>query len=404
MIQLDVDLPDRPGEFAKILRILAVEKINIDAMSANSGNGHSYVSLITDRPIKARQSLRKAGFACSQRTVLVVRVTAWPGTAGSRSSPSGLFRYPAADPGWFWGAAVDDLGIPWQRRPRKVLDTSEGIEFARWWRGGAFDHSRASLEPWAAATPDEEALAWEGEDGSIRRFTHAELDREVRRAAAMLAADGIGEGSRVAIFLPMLPETVIAVLALGRLRAVFTPIFSGYAGPAVAIRLRAFEASHVITADGFLRRGKVVGLKAITDEAVAESPTVRRVFVVRRLGSRAAPDAGGPVPFDPAIDAWWEAGLPERPHDVGRVPVTRWLSRAHEDARRRGHTRTPRRVLATKSSSRTTSGTSPCSSRSRSAASLVVRWELNSRRNACLRTAWTSCGRPARSSPTRLMP
>jgi len=79
VIQLDIDLPDRPGELAKLLGILAAESINIDAMSENSGDGHSYVSLITDQPIKARQSLRKAGYACDQRTVLVVTLEDTPG-------------------------------------------------------------------------------------------------------------------------------------------------------------------------------------------------------------------------------------------------------------------------------------------------------------------------------------
>jgi hypothetical protein len=79
VIQLDVDLPDRPGEFAKILGVLAGEQINIDAISANSGAGHSYVSLITDQPIKARQSLTKAGYECAQRTILVVSLPDTPG-------------------------------------------------------------------------------------------------------------------------------------------------------------------------------------------------------------------------------------------------------------------------------------------------------------------------------------
>jgi hypothetical protein len=80
MIQLDVDVPDRPGELAKLLGILAAESINIDAMSVNSGSGHSYMSLITDQPIKARQSLRKAEYSCSQRTVIVVSVPDRPGS------------------------------------------------------------------------------------------------------------------------------------------------------------------------------------------------------------------------------------------------------------------------------------------------------------------------------------
>lgn len=79
MIQLDIDLPDRPGELAKLLGVLAKGSVNIDAMSANSGGGRTYVSLITDQPIKARQSLRKAGYDCSQRTVIIVSVADTPG-------------------------------------------------------------------------------------------------------------------------------------------------------------------------------------------------------------------------------------------------------------------------------------------------------------------------------------
>lgn len=79
VIQLDVDLPDRPGEMGKILRLLAAETINIDAMSANSGAGRSYVSLITDQPIRARQSLAKAGYECAQRTVIIVSLPDTPG-------------------------------------------------------------------------------------------------------------------------------------------------------------------------------------------------------------------------------------------------------------------------------------------------------------------------------------
>jgi acetyl-CoA synthetase len=225
-----------------------------------------------------------------------------------------------SDPAWFWGAAVADLDLAWQRPFGSVLDTSRGRELARWWVGGRFNHAVASTEPWARRQPDAEAVAWEGEDGEVRRLTYAELDAEVRRASAMLAANGIGAGSRVAIFLPMLPETVVAVLALGRLEAVFTPIFSGYAAPAVAARLRAFEATHLITADGFRRRGNVIGLKQTADEAVEQTPSVGRVIVVRRLNGAAAPDAGGPVPWNQLRDRWWDAGLPAAGSDEAAGP------------------------------------------------------------------------------------
>jgi acetyl-CoA synthetase len=207
-----------------------------------------------------------------------------------------------ADPAWFWSAAADDLALPWQRRPRETLDAGRGPEWSRWWIGGAFNHAAAALDPRAASDPDGEALAWEGEDGEIRRFSAAALRDEVDLAAAMLAREGVRPGDRVGILLPMLPETVVAVLALGLLRAIFTPIFSGYGPAAIASRLADCDASMLITADGFLRRGSVVPLKAAADEAVAAVPGIRRVLVVRRLGDRAPAPA-----WYAARDRWWDA-------------------------------------------------------------------------------------------------
>jgi acetyl-CoA synthetase len=208
-----------------------------------------------------------------------------------------------ADPGWFWGEAVADLDLAWQRPWSSVLDTSDGIELARWWAGGAFDHADAVLARWSAPGLREvEAIAWEGDDGEVRSLTGGELVGEVEAAADRFAAHGIGVGTRVGVFLPMLPETVITVLALGRLQAVFTPLFSGYAAPAVASRLRAFEATHLVTADGVRRRGGVIDMASVARDAVDEAPGVRRVLVVERLGGDAARAAGL---ADPRRDVPW---------------------------------------------------------------------------------------------------
>jgi len=214
-----------------------------------------------------------------------------------------LQRRAVGDPGWFWGAAADDLDLAWEARPRQVLDLAAGREWARWWVGGSFNYADAAVEPRARRDPHGPALTWEGEDGEVRRLTNAELQRAVETAARMLAAEGVSEGDRVGVFLPMLVETVVAVLALGRLRAIYTPIFSGYGHTAVASRLVDCEASVLITADGFRRRGVVVPLKQVADAAVADAPTIRRVLVVRRLGERV--DA----PWDPARDRWWDEAL-----------------------------------------------------------------------------------------------
>jgi acetyl-CoA synthetase len=208
------------------------------------------------------------------------------------------------DPAWFWGLAVEDLGLAWQRPWDRVLDLANGPEFPRWWAGGAFDHAAAVIDRWSGSHAGDEALVWEGDDGALRRLTGQDLAAAVEAAADRFAKHGIGPSTKVGVFLPMLPETVITVLALGRLQAVFTPLFSGYAAPAVAARLRAFEATHLVTADGFRRRGGAIDMAAVAAAAVADATTVRRVLVVGRLapGRELPPDLRSPD-RDAAFDA-----------------------------------------------------------------------------------------------------
>ncbi len=222
--------------------------------------------------------------------------------AAGEADLDALQRHAEADPAWFWGAAADDLALAWQRPARAVLDAGDGPEWTRWWLGGAFNYADAATAPRAARDPDGPALVWEGEDGEVRGFTNRELLADVHRAARAFADLGIGVGDRVGIYLPMLPETVVAVLALGLLRAIYTPIFSGYGATAVATRLADCDAKLLITADGFLRRGSPVLLKPIADEAVAAAPSVERVVVVRRLGERSAG-----TPWTSGRDVAWDA-------------------------------------------------------------------------------------------------
>ena len=206
----------------------------------------------------------------------------------------------AADPAWFWGAAADDIGVAWQRRPREVLDLHGGPAWARWWTGGAFDWAASAIEPRAERDPDGIAVTWEGEDGAIRELTNEALRVAVGSAVGRLSGLGVSAGDRVGILLPMLPETVVAVLAVSRIGAIFTPIFSGYAAPAIASRLVDSNAKLLITADGFLRRGTWIDLKSVADAAVAAAPSVERMLVVRRAGGALT------VPWMEGRDAWWE--------------------------------------------------------------------------------------------------
>ena len=138
------------------------------------------------------------------------------------------------------------------------------------------------------------AISWEGEDGTVRELTNAELAADVEAAARRLTELGVAPGDRVGILLPMLPETVVAVLAVARLGAIFTPIFSGYAAPAIAARLVDCEATLLITADGFLRRGAWVDLKSRRRRG-RRSRAVRQAGdrrPARRRGARRALDGG----------------------------------------------------------------------------------------------------------------
>ncbi len=210
-----------------------------------------------------------------------------------------------ADPAWFWDAVSDDLGLVWQRPYTQVMDTSRGIPWTTWYTGGQFNYTVTALDKHAAgASADKLALTWEGEDGATATYTYAELLAMTHRAANALHDLGVGKGDVVAIYLPMLPETVAATLACGKLGAIFVPIFSGYGVEAVASRLQDSGAKVLITADAYERRGNVVHMKQTADAAVVESTAIEHMLVVRRVGDRA-----GDVPWQPGRDSWWHAAV-----------------------------------------------------------------------------------------------
>ena len=157
-----------------------------------------------------------------------------------------------------------------------MLDLSRGAPWAEWFTGGGFNYVTSALDRHAAGPEGERtALIWEGDDGAVRRLTFRELQLETNRLANALRQLGVERGDRVGVFMPMLPETVAAVLALGKLGAIFLPMFSGFGPEALGSRLHDGEASLLITTDGALRRGKTVPMKAVADEAMAQAPSVR---------------------------------------------------------------------------------------------------------------------------------
>src|SRR5437764_958767 len=169
-----------------------------------------------------------------------------------------LVRRSAAEPDWFWPLAIDDLGLefstPWQR----VCDDSRGPEWATWFTGGRVSIARNCVHRWAERTPEAVAAVGLGEDGSRRTLSFGALSHEVTRLAEALVALGVGEGDRVAIYLPMSPEAAVASHACAHVGAIQVPIFSGFAAPAVKQRLEASEAKVVITQRSSTRRGKSI--------------------------------------------------------------------------------------------------------------------------------------------------
>jgi acetyl-CoA synthetase len=195
-----------------------------------------------------------------------------------------LHRISVEDPERFWPAVVEDLGLEFSQPWERVVDTSRGIEWATWFVGGKLNLAWNCVHRWAAGElAEQEAAVWQGEDGTRLSLTWRELSEEVFRLAEGLASIGIGEGDAVGIFLPMSPQVAIASHACAHIGAVQVPIFSGFAPPAISARLADAKAKALITADGSFRRGQVVPMKEIADQALEGAPTVTHTVVWRRL-------------------------------------------------------------------------------------------------------------------------
>ncbi|MGH2373247.1 MAG: AMP-binding protein, partial [bacterium] len=225
-----------------------------------------------------------------------------------------LYRRSIADPSWFWGAVAADLGLEWMRPYERVLDISRGIAWARWFTGAQTNLVVNCLDRHIRdGRGDHLAIIWEGEDGAVRTLTYEELSEEVGRLAGALRGLGIGRGDVAGVFMPMMPETVVATLALSKIGAIYVPVFSGFAASAVATRLIDCGARLLFTADGFTRRGKTVEMKRVADEAVAQAPGVERVIVCRRMGVK--------IPWAAGRDLWWDDVVRNYPTSARAEPM-----------------------------------------------------------------------------------
>ncbi len=214
----------------------------------------------------------------------------------------------AAEPEWFWDAVVQDLGIRFDQPWHTVLDASRGPEWADWFVGGRLNVVTNCLYRHADGPgADRACVVSEREDGLAVELSWRELATLVRRCAAGLRAAGVNRGDRVAGYMPMTEDVVIQLLACAHVGAIFIPIFSGYAPPAAAERLRDAGAVLLFTADGTYRRGKWSPIKPNADLAVADVPSIRHVVTVRYHDEEIAWQAPRDVMWDRFLEQGDEA-------------------------------------------------------------------------------------------------
>ncbi len=237
-----------------------------------------------------------------------------------------LMRRSTEDVAWFTEAVLDYLDIQFYRPYEQVVDLSRGIQWPKWCVGGKMNIVHNCLDKWVedpqhaaeaiarwegegGTTPDHRiAFIWEGEEGAARAVSYAELYGMVNQAANALRSLGLGKGDAIGVYMPMVPEIVVAMLAIAKIGGIFLPLFSGYGVDAVVTRLKDADARALFTADGFYRRGKVVQMKAVADQAAAQVPTLEHMIVLRRVGNEVAMQEGR--------DHWWHELVPSQPAEA----------------------------------------------------------------------------------------
>jgi len=216
--------------------------------------------------------------------------------AAAANATADLYEEAAKDRLGFWERQAKDL-VTWAEPFGEVLDWSNP-PFAKWFTGGSLNVAYNCVDRHVeAGHGDQVAYYWEGEPGDARTITYADLKREVSKAANALVELGVRKGDRVAIYMPMIPETAIAMLACARIGAPHSMVFGGFSADALKGRILDADARVLITADGGYRRGAPSALKPAVDEALAGTPDVRNVVVVRRTGQS--------VEWTEGRDVWW---------------------------------------------------------------------------------------------------
>ncbi|HZP81219.1 MAG TPA: AMP-binding protein, partial [Chthonomonadaceae bacterium] len=212
----------------------------------------------------------------------------------------------------FWAGWAKEL--EWTKPWDKALEWNP--PHAQWFVGGQLNVSANCLDRHLnGPRRDKRAIVWEGEPGDQRTLTYAELSQEVNKFANVLKSLGIKKGDRVAIYMPMVPEAAITMLACTRIGAPHSVVFGGFSAESLRERINDCEAKIVVTADGYWRRGNIVPLKKTTDEAIAECPTIEKAIVLRRVGEKTQ------IEMKPGRDLWWHDLMANASADCPAEPM-----------------------------------------------------------------------------------
>ena len=245
-----------------------------------------------------------------------------------------LYRRSVEDPEGFWAEQAEAF-LSWDKKWDRVLDWDYPTGRIRWFEGGRLNVSVNCLDRHLKSQGDRIAIIWEGDDPSEdRKLTYRELYAEVCRCANVLKARGVKKGDRVCIYMPMVPEAAVAMLACARIGAVHSVVFGGFSPESIKDRILDSDCRVVITADEGLRGNKRIPLKANMDEALVHCPNVHTVLVLKRTG--------GDITWNPASDFWWheqmvdaEPDMPAGTYGRGRSAVHPLYLRFHRQAQGR---------------------------------------------------------------------